>query len=343
MSNILEPVTWQWSAGQLPERHSVYHDAAYQQLFAECDGSKARLLEGVIGKKQIFLPVLVKELGGGIKEAYSAYGYGGFMGDISLSEDHFDGMKAFLASESIVALFLRHSPFLHNHELVPAQEIVINRYTYAASLKEHESFDDYVNELPQKVRWSVNFARRSGLRIDFRELSNSTNYRNIDAFYCLYDELMEQKQTYSYYRFSKKIFHDHIRLIGRYCELAEVIDPKSNRALGGAFFLFDNMGWVHYHLSAASKDVMKLQGMEYLIATAIHRYGQMGYQFIHLGGGHSLDESDGLSRFKSKFSNNRLEFYCSKIVCDECGYESERNRIPLKNSSLFLISDARQS
>ena len=86
---------------------------------------------------------------------------------------------------------------------------------------------------------------------------------------------------------------------------------------------------------------MKMQGMELLLATSIYRYGNMGYKEIHLGGGHRLDESDGLSRFKSKFADHKLEFHCFAIVCDEKAYASERARLPLARPSLFLISDAR--
>jgi hypothetical protein len=62
---------------------------------------------------------------------------------------------------------------------------------------------------------------------------------------------------------------------------------------------------------------------------------------MHLGGGHALDESDGLSRFKSKYSTERLDFFCTKLICDVGSYQSERAKIPLKKPAYFLISDAR--
>lgn len=340
-SNAVDVVTWNWSDGQLPERHPIYHDAAYQQLFAGYDGSTARVLEGRIGDNKVYLSILVKELGGGVQEAYSAYGYGGFLGERSLSEDDVDRLKAFLVSKSLIALFVRHSPFLGNQKLIPPQLSELNRYTYSTSLKHHDSFDDFISALSQKVRWSVNYAKRSGVVITFSALADSDEYGAVSAFYDLYRRLMVQKQTSAYYLFSDRFFRDHARLVGQYCELAEIIDPSSGRLMGGAFFLLDKTGLVHYHLSAASKEAMKLQGMEYLMASAMHRYGQQGYQTIHLGGGHSLDEQDGLSRFKSKFASERHEFCCSKIICDENAYRQERSRLPLTNQSLFLISDAR--
>lgn len=75
--------------------------------------------------------------------------------------------------------------------------------------------------------------------------------------------------------------------------------------------------------------------------SALHRYGQRGLTALHLGGGHALDESDGLSRFKSKFADRKLEFHCSAIVCNADAYAHERDRLPLAHPLFFLISDAR--
>jgi len=208
-------------------------------------------------------------------------------------------------------------------------------------LKRHDSFDDFLATLPQKIRWSVNYARRSGMVIEFHPLSNSDENDGVSAFYDLYKRLMVEKQTSGYYLFSDGFFRDHARLLGPYCELVELIDSSSKQLMGGAFFLLDKSGLVHYHLSAASKEAMRLQGVELLMASAKYRYGQLGYQAIHLGGGHSLDEQDGLSRFKSKFADRKLEFHCSTVVCDMDSYARERERLPLANPSYFLIADAR--
>jgi lipid II:glycine glycyltransferase (peptidoglycan interpeptide bridge formation enzyme) len=123
--------------------------------------------------------------------------------------------------------------------------------------------------------------------------------------------------------------------------LVEIVDEEHGNLVAGALFLLDETGWVHYHLSAATPSAMKLQGMELLMASALHRYGNSGCVNMHLGGGHALDESDGLSRFKSKFSTERMDFYCTKLVCDAGRYQCERAKLPLNNPEYFLIADAR--
>lgn len=333
-------VEFSWASEMAGVAAPVYMGHAYQSMLAENDRSKSRLLKCMTRGEAVYLPMLVKDLGDGCKEAYSAYGYGGLVGPLTLTDTDIEHMRHYLAAESILALFIRHSPFLTNQHRWPTSLTELNRYTYATTLQPSDSFDTYLKGIPQKLRWSVNYARRAGLQVTFRPLSECPTDR-IRTFYQLYSGLMHQKQTSGYYLFSEDFFTEHGRALSAHCELAEILDEENGNLLAGAFFLLDETGWVHYHLSAATPSAMKLQGMELLIASALQRYGNSGYCNMHLGGGHALDESDGLSRFKSKFSTERLDFYCTKLVCDMGSYQCERAKIPLKNPTYFLISDAR--
>lgn len=329
-----------WARVEAINEKHVYTGRAYQTLLATHDGSEARLLKCTADGQTAYLPMLVKDLGNGQKEAYSAYGYGGLLGELNLSDAGIQALRSFLSEASILAFFIRHSPFLANQKQWPDNLIELNRRTYAAELKPNDCLDTYLKGIPQKLRWSVNYARRANLQTRFHPLSGCPP-QQIQSFYRLYAGLMQQKQTSGYYLFSEKFFLEHARLLGSQCELAEIVDPDSGKVIAGAFFLLDSSGWVHYHLSAATASAMKMQGMELLLASAIHRYGNMGLPALHLGGGHTLDESDGLSRFKAKFADYKLDFSCTKLVCNEAGYQSERARLPLKHPNFFLISDAR--
>lgn len=333
-------ITYAWTSScDMPDAAPIYMGERYQSLLAAHDGSEVRLLSCSAGGTKSCLSMLVKEVGSGVYEAYSAYGYGGFFGELKLSNKDIIGLQNFLAEAGIVALFLRHSPFLFNQSVMPEGLRRLNRYTYAAELCAGGSFADYLIRAPQKLRWSANYALRAGLNVAFYSLSNCSKEK-IQSFYKLYKTLMSQKEASDYYHFSESFFQEHARQFGENCELAEVTD-REGRFLGGAFFLKDDSGWVHYHLSAVRREGMKLQAMELLMLSALHRFGERGYNALHLGGGHALDESDGLSRFKSKFASQKLEFHCSLLICDEAGYVRERTRLPLSRPSLFLISDAR--
>lgn len=335
-------IEFSWAAKIEGVAAHVYMGNAYQSMLAENDHCKSRLLKCLKHGEAAYLPMLVKDLGDGCKEAYSAYGYGGLVGEMILTDADVEDMRKYLSAESILALFIRHSPFLTNQNQWPTSLTEINRYTYAATLRPSDSFDTYLKGIPQKLRWSVNYARRAGLQVTFRPLSECPIDR-IRTFYQLYSELMHRKQTTGYYLFSEDFFIKHGCALNSDCELAEIVDAKNGNLLAGVFFLLDETGWVHYHLSAATTSVMKLQGMELLMASALQRYGNCGYRNMHLGGGHALDESDGLSRFKSKFSAERLDFCCTKLVCNKAVYEIQRALMPLNHANLFLVSDARKT
>lgn len=340
MPHFASEFVCEWVQPQaLPGDAPIYMNERYQSLLAAQDGSETCLLSCRAGNQVALLPLLVRDVGNGTREAYSAYGYGGFFGGFSLADEHIAVLRAYLADAGIVALFLRHSPFLANQSALPDHLTRLNRITYAATLQDECSFTEYLARVPQKLRWSANYAKRAGLTVEFNRLEECSQDK-ILAFYQQYSTLMAAKGTSDYYRFSESFFLDHARRLGNDCELALVIDCEG-QFLAGAFFLLDKSGWAHYHLSAASIESMKLQGMELLMLSALHRYGQLGLTALHLGGGHALDESDGLSRFKSKFADRKLEFHYSAIVCDAQVYARERERLPLVYPSLFLISDAR--
>lgn len=334
-------MTCAWaSPDRFGEATSIYLGSAYQALCASNDHSESRLVECRSGADASYLPLLVRNLGHGVREGYSAYGYGGFWGSLALDSTALARLKGFLSGEGIVGVFLRHAPFLENSKLLPEHASEINRRTYVVPLRAGLAFEDYVASLDQKLRWSVKTALRSAPQLAFTPMAECS----LDAvadFHQLYDAVMQEKQASDYFHFRLAFLQAHGEYLGPRCELAELRDPASGELLAGAMFVLDWNGWVHYHLSAASDRAKKLQFMELLMAAAIHRYGNAGYGFLHLGGGHSLDETDGLSRFKRKFSGRKLDFRCSKIMCDEDGYGQARAAMPLQHPNLFLIADAR--
>lgn len=336
----MSKIEFSWLTDKQKIKFPVYMGWEYQNLFAKIDGSKAHVLQCDIEGQITYLPMLIRDLGHGVKEAYSAYGYGGLWGESTLTDADVTALQQFLASESILAVFIRHSPFLENQKYWPVHMVEHNRKTYAVTLKMGDTFDAYLKAIPQKLRWSVNFARKADLQVIFHPLATCSSSR-IKAFYQLYAALMQKKGTSDYYLFSEVFFLEHVAFLGDFCDLAEIIDPENGNLMAAAFFLKDKTGWVHYHLSAATRDAMKLQSMELLLAAAICRYGDMGYHAMHLGGGHALDECDGLSRFKSKFADCKLNFSCTKLICNQEGYQNERARKPLTKASFFLIEDAR--
>jgi len=148
---------------------------------------------------------------------------------------------------------------------------------------------------------------------------------------------MDYRNAENYYYFSEEFFKDHFSKLANRCELYYI--EKDGKFISAAIFLKD-VEYVHYHFSATDREYSKLQPMDLLIIKAIYDYGNEGYKYMHLGGGLTLEGSDGLSKFKKKYSDLEREFYISKIICDEEEYYKNREKYGISNSPIFLIKDA---
>jgi len=148
---------------------------------------------------------------------------------------------------------------------------------------------------------------------------------------------MRSRNAKDYYYFSKEFFLNHFETLKDNCDLYLV--KKDDEVIVESSFLKD-MRFVHYHFSAANIDYSKFRPMDFLLLKAIFDYGNEGKQFMHLGGGLSLDATDGLSKFKRKFSDIKKRFYISRIIADKENYNSLRNFYGVQQNRLFLITDS---
>jgi len=337
-------MTWgiQWRQDALISNEvPIYFTSSYQTLFA--GSALPRVLEISFGPQTWAFPLLQTDLGNGAgAEVHTAYGYGGvwpvdpFPEPIDLKV-----IQAFFRKEGVLSAFIRHSPFLANQRLWTPESSEFNRTCYVRDLCADQDLDTFSRQVDQKLRWSINYARRQGLSVEFQPASRWCE-RDVSNFYNIYLKLMEDKDTNTAYLFSEAFFFGHASF-GDRCELAVIRDPLTMELIAGAFFLLDpTLGWAHYHLSASRRENLKSQPMELLLAEAAVRYGNQKFRSLHLGGGHAADASDGLSRFKRKFASRELPFHISKWICDQERYTMARERsAALPNPHMFLISDAR--
>ena len=324
----------------------VYLDETYQDLFSRYDKCEYRYLK-LIDKSggAIFLPLLLNSPTEGYFEGYSAYGYGGFYSSDYANEDmeqilsaNWNQLANFMCREKIYSIFLRHSPFLDNHGVVNPQYNHFNRITYSRNLKPYDSWGAFTTSLPQKLRWSVNYALKHGYTVEFENNSE----KSLIEFYSMYAELMNAKNASEYYLFSYDFIKQHFHCLGARIELGVVKQEKTNQIVAAALFLLDNE-MAHYHLSAGKTENRKFQTMQLLLASAIYRYGNNNKKLLNLGGGHTKEGTDGLSQFKKKFSDAERPFIISKIVFDKDKYRMVRQDNDIEDSSMFLIRDALKS
>ena len=317
----------------------IYWSKSYQEIFSRIYKSVNKYIKIEKNNKVAFIPIIIRKLDLNNFEAFSPYGYGGIFGqDIHLSDKDIKILKEYLSENRIHSLFIRHSPFSDNYLSWPKEITEANRITYLSRLENHFNFDSYKKTLKQKIRASINYAQKNGFYCE--SIDNPIEDGSLKDFYKLYLTRMIEIRSQSFYHFDYKFFEDHF--INFYCKCKLIVIKNEFREIvSGALFLCDYpKKIVHYHLSGSSREALKNQCNELMISYVNFHFGKLGYEIMNLGGGLKFDESDGLSRFKKKFSNYKKTFYITKLVCDSKTYLETRKSFLLKDNFMFLIGDA---
>ena len=325
----------------------IYFTENYLKIIADNDKSEYKILKIILkDSSEIYLPFLMKEIDKNIYEAYSAYGYGGFYSNnhnnkvLKLElKSNWKEFKNFMKDNNIIDLFLRNSPFLLNHDFVPEKFNEFNRTTFIRKLKPYNNLEEFTKNAKRKLKWSINYAIKNEFKVEFRRYDDLKK-DELSDFYQIYIEAMKYNEADDYYFFKIGFFRNHFNLFKDNCELALVIQKGSNKMIAGSIFLLDDLKLAHYHYSAFNRDYSKYRPVDLLLAEAILRYGNLGCNMLHLGGGISIQGNDGLSMFKRKFAKNELNYYISKIIFDKEKYYKLRKKYQVFNSKMFLIKDA---
>tara|TARA_B100000242_G_scaffold236029_1_gene175928 strand:- start:2635 stop:3642 length:1008 start_codon:yes stop_codon:yes gene_type:complete len=323
------------------EKNYIYFSRSYQELFARIYHSELRYLKINYLEKNYFIPLILRKLKKNNYEAFSSYGYGGFVGEeINFSELQIKSLIKFLSKEYIHSLFIRHSPFLDNHNFWPKNMIEANRITYITDLFEFEDFILYKENLNQKIRSSVNHAEKNNYSVNCIDKPLESSLKD---FYKLYILRMKELSVSKFYLFDYRLFKDHFDNLSDRCKLITIKNSDSELVSGAIFLCDPNSKIVYYHLSASSKEALKHQCNELMISYAKFFFGKNGFKKMFLGGGIKLDESDGLSKFKRKFCNDKKIFYITKLICDLDLYSKTRKSFEINSKEFFLIGDALES
>lgn len=320
----------------------IYASSRLLSLLGAFEGEIVRILRIIDNNKSGYLPILVRKIKCSDNwEAYSPYSYGGIYGELKeINEEAVRQICLFLKGRGIVSLFIRHNPYVGNAEYWPPRYRELNREVYVGKLDSSGLLLNAFIGSPKKIRASCRAAQKRGYI--FRMIKGEECIDYLDTFHEVYLERMRLLRAPNRLRLSKNMMRQHWYLLGNNMCMSVVESNISSKIEAGAIWLRDlNMKYVHYHLSSASENAMKDQVMEMMMSESINHFGDIGYEYIALGGGRSLSGEDGLSRFKKKFANTRMGFFISKIICDEEAYNCLRLRNCLDmNNGIFTIGDA---
>ncbi len=302
---------WQQVVEQLPDFcGKVYYHAGYHEACELNGDGQPAALYFKKGPSEIFYPFLLRPvpeiLGGkGCFDMQSAYGYGGpavFGGTAEAVAEFARDHREWAANANIVAEFVRFSPFLDQSLISPLFKPELNRKTVSIELS--EDFAGILRRASGPRQRNYRKAVNAGLKY--------VSLPDCDQIVEIYRQAMQRIGADTYYYFTDRYFSALNDLPSASRFFAGIYDSEGKMVAGG-IFLQDKTA-AHYHLGASVAEARELQPDAFMLFEAARHAAAGGKMVLHLGGGLSLADDDGLFRFKSGFSENRHNFYIARKI-----------------------------
>lgn len=302
---------WQQVVDRLPEFcGKVYYNACYHQACEiNGDGRPAALYFNE-DQTIIFYPFLIRPVPAilgfsGSFDMQTAYGYSGpaIFGGTPPTVARFAEMQARWAEDAgIIAEFVRFNPFFDMNTLSHIFKPELNRKTVSIEL-DHD-FSVMLRQSSGPRQRNYRKALRAGLSYvalpDGKEIAK------------IYRKAMQRIGADEYYYFSDRYF-TALQDMPPESRFFAGIKDSDGKLIAGGIFLQDSVA-AHYHLGASVAEARELQPDAFMLFEAARIAAANDKKLLHLGGGLSLADDDGLYRFKSGFSQKRQDFYIARKI-----------------------------
>jgi hypothetical protein len=312
--DLLPPGAPAWDAMLRRVEHDFYHLPAYVAISAMREGGEPRAVHVEDGARRLLLPVIVRRIADGLRDATSPYGYPGPLvvgGDGAFAQDAFLAVREKLARDRIVTLFVRGHPVLGPSLPPEAGTVVDHGPTVSIDLRRPEE------ELWRQTRSTCRHDIARALRAGHRAFLDD-RFEHLPAFVAMYRATMERVAAARQYLFPESHFADLREALGRRLRLCVVVIGGEAAASG---LFVETCGLVQYHLSGTDPRFAR-EGPTKLMLHFMRSWArQRGDGRLHLGGGVGGAE-DSLFAFKAGFSPERHRFHTLRVVADEPAYRA---------------------
>jgi hypothetical protein len=296
----------------------VYFGEGYGRADAHAQGGTWISIADPSGAWQ--MPLSLAELGGGLREAVSPYGYSGIhvADDMTLSDaaDAWSSARECLESLRVVSLFLRFSPLGPDPMTIAGGlgglTVERSRTTYMVAIGEPGRMWE---ALRSSCRSRIRKARKNGYVGEVRE-AQAEDLKPGGAFRRLYEETMTRRAAATHYFFGDDYYAGLLDGLDTDLFLAEV-QGQDGSAVSSCLLMRHGQR-LHYHLAGSSTDGAQMGSNNLMLWTATEFAWEQGLTAFHLGGGRA--DHDGLARFKSTFGGETRDFYTGRAVIDADAY-----------------------
>jgi Acetyltransferase (GNAT) domain len=312
-AELLEEGSDAWPEFLAEVRHDFYHLPAYVALSARQEAGEARALLVRDRSRATLLPLIIRDVTGGGRDATSPYGYPGPLlrdpTDVAFLRAALLAALPTLQAAGIVSLFARFHPLLN--PVVPDGVGAMVRHGETVSIDLSASPEVLWREMASGHRNEINRALRAG-----HSAAPDDSWTHYETFKRLYRQTMERRSAASHYFFDDVYFDGLRAALGDRLHLWLV---SIGDAIAAAGLFAETCGIVQYHLSGADEAFARERPTK-LMLHAVRTWAQArGDLEMHLGGGVGAAE-DSLLAFKGGFSRRRHPFFTLRLVVDADAY-----------------------
>lgn len=275
------------------------------------------LLEAFDGAWQV--PLIVRTIVNGAKDAISPYGYSGVYASPSLSssqiQDAWSATINCLRDLGVISTLLRHSPLVPQASDLPGLISIVSKHP--TIVLEPADSDSAWSQMVSTCRTRIRKALKNGYTGDVRQASNQ-DFAPSGDFRRLYEQTMSRLGANPMYFFGDSYFSELLRGLGSNLLIAEVRNQTGVPV--SSALLMRHAHLVHYHLSGSRVDDARMGTNNLMLWIATQFTVEQGLRRFHLGGG--LGPRDGLFHFKSTFGGRELEYDVSGLIIDHERYQA---------------------
>jgi len=295
----------------------VYFLPGYGKASSRAQDAEWILLEAFEGAWQV--PLIIRTLPDGRKDAISPYGYSGIYASPSLSAAQLrQGWSATidrLREQGVISVLLRHSPLIPQAPGIP--ELISIVSGHPTIVLEPADIDSAWSSLAGTCRTRIRKATKNGYTADVRQAS-SQDLAPIGDFRRLYEGTMKRLDAKPLYLFSDEYYTGLLECLGPDLLIAEVRDKEGVPVSSALLMRHEDL--LHYHLSGSNPDDARMGSNNLMLWTATEFTVEQGLRRFHLGGG--LGQRDGLFHFKHTFGGRELGYDVSGLVIDQEAYQA---------------------
>lgn len=301
----------------------IYYLSGYARSLELHEISRALLIDFSFGPERLCYPVMEKDIADALEfrgllpsntwfDWETPYGYGGPLAEAPLSEPaqqaFLEELTAVCNERRVVTQFLRFHPLLQNQGIMNK---VIQYRTFKDTIFIDTSHKEVFQQLNPYHRNRVRKAIKSGLTVF------TDHGEHLADFMDIYRETMDRVHAEPYYYFHPEYFSALRKtLSGETVFFYAVLKDE----IVAATIFFYNDSFMHYHLSGARTEYLKIAPTNLLIYEAACWAARRGIRQLHLGGGNG--GNDSLFEFKRKFNPaGRLPFYIGRTIFDHDAYQ----------------------